>query len=206
MDINEKEKEIRKNQKNEFGKLMNRVWKTWHARIKLANRLNDFSKKIEFMSALYSIAISIMTIFTITDTGSNNPFYVYMTSVLSFIVTGLVFYGNTMNLKDRYILAKDNYIKLNELYYILVDEYNKEDYSNFLKHTNSYNKYLKECENHTTNDYIEACLEDPESKGKINTFQINIYFIKKLLKQTLVGLVILFPIILVVLSILLVLK
>lgn len=52
-------------QKKEFLKLENRIWKTYQSRIKAATRLKEMSNKLDFYSIYYTIALSILSVFSL---------------------------------------------------------------------------------------------------------------------------------------------
>ena len=98
----------------EFVNLENRIWKTYQSRIITATRLLNNSKLLDFYSTIYTICLTLLSVFTLIN---GDKLINYFSVFISIIVMGIVFYGNTMNYKDRYINMKDNYLKLGNLYY-----------------------------------------------------------------------------------------
>ena len=122
----------------EFINLENRIWKTYQSRIITATRLLNNSNLLDFYSTIYTICLTLLSVFTLIN---GDKLINYFSVFISIIVMGIVFYGNTMNYKDRYINMKDNYLKLGNLYYKCLNErINKnydmekiyEEYSNLL--------------------------------------------------------------------------
>lgn len=143
-------------QKKEFLKLENRIWKTYQSRIKAATRLKEMSNKLDFYSTYYTIALSILSVFSLI---SHNDIFNYFLVVLSILVMGMTFYGNSMNLNDKHISMKNNYLKLGDLYYKCLTSKINEIYD-FAGIYEEYSKLLKENENHTMNDYRRYCYYD----------------------------------------------
>ena len=110
----------------EFINLENRIWKTYQSRIKAATRLNNYAKYLDFFSAYYTIFLAILSTFSLICPDS---IIGYFTNAISIIVMGMVFYGNSMNFKDRHSNMRDNYLKLGDLYYMCINERIEERYN-----------------------------------------------------------------------------
>lgn len=180
----------------EFNKLENRIWKTYQSRIKSATYLLNMSKILELYSTIYTICLTILSTFALVN---NSKIICYFTVIVSIIVMGLTFYGNTMNYKDRYISMKDNYLKLGDLYYICLNERISETYD-IEKVYSEYSKLLRTVENHSTNDYLNYMLNDIEEKNKINKFEKVKYILKNIEIKIVKTIVILIPIAFVIYS------
>ena len=134
----------------EFINLENRIWKTYQSRIKAATRLNNYAKYLDFFSAYYTIFLAILSTFSLICPDS---IIGYFTNAISIIVMGMVFYGNSMNFKDRHSNMRDNYLKLGDLYYMCINERIEERY-NINSIYKEYSSLLNVSENHTSYDYL----------------------------------------------------
>lgn len=189
-------------QKEEFLKLENRIWKTYQSRIKASTRILKESKYLDFLSAYYTIALSILSVFSLIYPDS---IIGYFTAALSIVVMGMVFYGNSMNLSDRHINMKDNYLKLGDLYYKCL-EYKINNNFNIDDIYKEYSKLLNKNENHTNNDYRNYLFHDQTERKNMAKSDIIIYIFASLAIK--VGLIIIFliPIILFILSVITIIK
>lgn len=186
--------------KEEFRKLENRIWKTYQSRIKGATYLLNMSKVLELYSVIYTICLTILSVFTLI---SNSKIICYFTVIISIVLMGLTFYGNTMNYKDRYISMKDNYLKLGDLYYNCLNEKINETYDIETIY-GEYSKLLKTVENHSKRDYLSYMLNDIEEKSKINKFEKVKYILKNVEIEIVKAIIILIPIAFVIYTIYLV--
>lgn len=159
----------------EFINLENRIWKTYQSRIITATRLLNNSKLLDFYSTIYTICLTLLSVFTLIN---GDKLINYFSVFISIIVMGIVFYGNTMNYKDRYINMKDNYLKLGNLYYKCLNERINKNYD-IEKMYEEYSNLLNTVENHTKYDYLSYRLNDINEKGKVPLLQKIIYWFRK---------------------------
>lgn len=158
---------------DEFEKLMNRIYRTWHARIKTANRLLRISKTLEILYEYYTVSLTVLSVYSLVV---QDGYAGYLSTVLSIAAMGIAFCGNNMNLKERYKNVMNNYIKLDKLYYKSV-AVKKRTHKIFSEISNEYTDILNECENHSTDDFVCASLEDKEKRKEISVKQrIMFYF------------------------------
>jgi len=188
--------------KEEFIKLENRIWKTYQSRIKAATRLLESNKCLDFFSAYYTISLSILSVFTLIN---DNKIVAYFSALTSIVVMGLVFYGNSMNYKDRYINMKNNYLKLGDLYYECLKEKIKNNYDLHAIY-NKYSELLNNVENHTTNDYRKYQYNDLEEKNKMSFISKTIYITKWLFCKTIILFAFITPLIMIIYSIIIIYK
>ena len=93
--------------------------------------------------------------------------------VLSIAVTIFIVYMDTQNYKDRYIMFKENYIKL---YTLLLEFKTLEKTEDIYKEiSEKYVQLLAAVENHTENDYISAIIKN-DVKEKLS-FSIQLKYI-----------------------------
>lgn len=166
-----------KMKEKEFINLENRIWKTYHSRINTATRLLNNSKLLDFYSTIYTICLTLLSVFTLIN---EDKLINYFSVFISIIVMGIVFYSNTMNYKDRYINMKDNYLKLGNLYYRCLSEKISKSY-NMEKIYEEYSNLLNTVENHSRNDYLSYQLNDNNEKKNVSFVQKNIYWIKSIM-------------------------
>lgn len=159
----------------EFINLENRIWKTYQSRIITATRLSNNSKLLDFYSTIYTICLTLLSVFTLIN---GDKLINYFSVFISIIVMGIVFYGNTMNYKDRYINMKDNYLKLGNLYYKCLNERINKNYD-IEKIYEEYSNLLNTVENHSKYDYLSYQLNDINEKGKVPLLQKIIYWFRK---------------------------
>lgn len=159
----------------EFINLENRIWKTYQSRIITATRLLNNSKLLDFYSTIYTICLTLLSVFTLIN---GDKLINYFSVFISIIVMGIVFYGNTMNYKDRYINMKDNYLKLGNLYYKCLNERINKNYD-IEKIYEEYSNLLNTVENHSKYDYLSYRLNDINEKGKVPLLQKIIYWFRK---------------------------
>lgn len=162
----------KKLKEEEFTKLENRIWKTYQSRIIFASRLLNQSKLMDLRSAIYTICLTLLSVFTLIN---SDKMIGYFSAFVSIIVMGFVFYGNTMNYKDRYISMRDNYLKLGDLYYKCLNERIEGTYG-INKICEEYSTLLKTVENHSTYDYITYLINDSKEAKKV-TIKQKIYYI-----------------------------
>lgn len=185
---------------NEFLKLENRIWKTYQSRIKTATKLLNNSKLLDIYSTVYTICLTLLSVFSLIN---NNVIISYFGVFISIIVMGIVFYGNSMNFKDRYINMKDNYLKIGDLYYECIKYRINENYDMY----EIYSKYsilLKSVENHTKDDYMDYLFNDSNERKKLTMVQKILYLSKVLFNKILKLIIFLIPIIFVVYSIMII--
>lgn len=182
--------------KNEFIKLENRIWKTYQSRINTATRLLNNAKLLDFYSTIYTICLTLLSVFTLIN---GDKLINYFSVFISIIVMGMIFYGNTMNYKDRYINMKDNYLKLGDLYYKCLDERISKKYD-IEKISVEYSKLLNTVENHSTYDYVTYLLNDINEKGKVSFLQKTVYWLIKVISIILKIVISLVPVIFVIIS------
>lgn len=183
----------------EFKKLKEKIWKTYKTRMITAKRLLDSSKKLEFLSAYYTIFLTIYSVFGII---SNEKIIGYTSTLMSIAVMGFVFWGNTMNYKDRYIKMKENYLKLDNLYHLCISEEIEHTY-NYVEIRSKYEKLLTISENHDYIDYItflykDGDLKDGDLKEKLTKDKKLLYIVEMIWKKIIMFLAIVIPIILTV--------
>lgn len=159
----------------EFINLENRIWKTYQSRIITATRLLNNSKLLDFYSTIYTICLTLLSVFTLIN---GDKLINYFSVFISIIVMGIVFYGNTMNYKDRYINMKDNYLKLGNLYYKCLNERINKNYD-IEKIYEEYSNLLNTVENHSKYDYLSYRINDINEKGKVPLLQKIIYWFRK---------------------------
>lgn len=160
----------------EFNSLKNRVWKSYKSRINTAERLKDNHEFIAFVSIYYSAVLAAGSILNYVNKSENMEIFLI---VLSVMVTILFLYFEGRNYKERYVKMKENYNKLNSLYYkiegvIKLNEISKE---NFYELTEQYIELLNSVENHTEEDFIQYAIRD-KSVGVDRVTKIR-YYIKK---------------------------
>lgn len=178
----------------EFKKLKEKIWKTCKSRMIAAKRLLDSSKKLEFLSAYYTIFLTIYSVFGII---SNEKIIGYTSTLMSIAVMGFVFWGNTMNYKDRYIKMKENYLKLDNLYHLCISEEIERTY-NYVEIRSKYEKLLTISENHDYIDYITFLYKDGDLEEKLTKDKKRLYIVELIWKKILMFLAIVIPIILTV--------
>ena len=183
----------------EFKKLKEKIWKTCKSRMIAAKRLLDSSKKLEFLSAYYTIFLTIYSVFGII---SNEKIIGYTSTLMSIAVMGFVFWGNTMNYKDRYIKMKENYLKLDNLYHLCISEEIEHTY-NYVEIRSKYEELLTISENHDYIDYItflykDGDLKDGDLKEKLTKDKKLLYIVEMIWKKIIMFLAIVIPIILTV--------
>jgi hypothetical protein len=178
----------------EFKKLKEKIWKTYKTRMITAKRLLDSSKKLEFLSAYYTIFLTIYSVFGII---SNEKIIGYTSTLMSIAVMGFVFWGNTMNYKDRYIKMKENYLKLDNLYHLCISEEIEHTY-NYVEIRSKYEELLTISENHDYIDYITFLYKDGDLKEKLTKDKKLLYIVEMIWKKILMFLAIVIPIILTV--------
>lgn len=180
----------------EFINLENRIWKTYQSRIITATRLLNNSKLLDFYSTIYTICLTLLSVFTLIN---GDKLINYFSVFISIIVMGIVFYGNTMNYKDRYINMKDNYLKLGNLYYKCLNERINKNYD-IEKIYEEYSNLLNTVENHSKYDYLSYRLNDINEKGKVPLLQKNIYWFRKTMLLILKIIIFVIPIFFVIVS------
>ena len=181
---------------SEFLKLENRIWKTYQSRIKTATKLLNNSKLLDIYSTVYTICLTLLSVFSLIN---DDIIISYFGVFISIIVMGIVFYGNSMNFKDRYINMKDNYLKIGDLYYECIKNRINGEYDI----NEIYSKYsilLKSVENHTKDDYTEYLFSDNNERKKLTITQKILYLCKAIFNKTLKLIIFLIPIILVLYS------
>lgn len=182
--------------KEEFNNLENRIWKTYQSRIIAAERLLNNSKILDFYSTIYTICLTLLSVFSLIN---GDKLINYFSVFISIIVMGIVFYGNTMNYKDRYINMKDNYLKLGDLYYKCLYEKINKSY-NIEKIYEEYSNLLNTVENHSKYDYISYRLSDNNEKEKVSFIQKNIYWMRSVMISILKIMILAIPIFFVIVS------
>lgn len=180
----------------EFINLENRIWKTYQSRIITAPRLLNNSKLLDFYSTIYTICLTLLSVFTLIN---GDKLINYFSVFISIIVMGIVFYGNTMNYKDRYINMKDNYLKLGNLYYKCLNERINKNYD-IEKIYEEYSNLLNTVENHSKYDYLSYRLNDINEKGKVPLLQKIIYWFRKTMLLILKIIIFVIPIFFVIVS------
>lgn len=180
----------------EFINLENRIWKTYQSRIITATRLLNNSKLLDFYSTIYTICLTLLSVFTLIN---GDKLINYFSVFISIIVMGIVFYGNTMNYKDRYINMKDNYLKLGNLYYKCLNERINKNYD-IEKIYEEYSNLLNTVENHSKYDYLSYRLNDINEKGKVLLLQKIIYWFRKTMLLILKIIIFVIPIFFVIVS------
>lgn len=180
----------------EFVNLENRIWKTYQSRIITATRLLNNSKLLDFYSTIYTICLTLLSVFTLIN---GDKLINYFSVFISIIVMGIVFYGNTMNYKDRYINMKDNYLKLGNLYYKCLNERINKNYD-MEKIYEDYSNLLNTVENHSKYDYLSYRLNDINEKGKVPFLQKFIYWFRKTMFFILKIIIFVIPIFFVIVS------
>ncbi len=180
----------------EFINLENRIWKTYQSRIITATRLLNNSKLLDFYSTIYTICLTLLSVFTLIN---GDKLINYFSVFISIIVMGIVFYGNTMNYKDRYINMKDNYLKLGNLYYKCLNERINKNYD-IEKIYEEYSNLLNTVENHSKYDYLSYRLNDINEKGKVPLLQKIIYWFRKTMLLILKIIIFVIPIFFVIVS------
>jgi len=164
------------NEKNEglekeFKKLENNIWLTRKCRIIASERLLENDRFYKGMSIYYSIFFACLTILTMI--GILNEKIDILSLVLSIAVTIFIVYMDTQNYKDRYIMFKENYIKL---YTLLLEFKTLEKTEDIYKEiSEKYVQLLAAVENHTENDYISAIIKN-DVKEKLS-FSIQLKYI-----------------------------
>lgn len=176
--------------------LENRIWKTYQSRIITATRLLNNSKLLDFYSTIYTICLTLLSVFTLIN---GDKLINYFSVFISIIVMGIVFYGNTMNYKDRYINIKDNYLKLGNLYYKCLNERINKNYD-MEKIYEEYSNLLNTVENHSKYDYLSYRLNDINEKGKVPFLQKFIYWFRKTMLFILKIIIFVIPIFFVIVS------
>lgn len=182
--------------KVEFVKLENRIWKTYQSRIIMATRLLNNSQLLDFYSTIYTICLTLISVFTLIN-GDNliNYFSVF----ISIIVMGLVFYGNTMNYKDRHINMKDNYLKLGNLYYKCLNERINENFD-MDKIYEEYSELLNTVENHSKYDYLTYLMNDIKEKTEVSLSKKIVYWLRKVMFLILKIIIFIIPVSFVIIS------
>ena len=180
----------------EFINLENRIWKTYQSRIITATRLLNNSKLLDFYSTIYTICLTLLSVFTLIN---GDKLINYFSVFISIIVMGIVFYGNTMNYKDRYINMKANYLKLGNLYYKCLNERINKNYD-IEKIYEEYSNLLNTVENHSKYDYLSYRLNDINEKGKVPLLQKIIYWFRKTMLLILKIIIFVIPIFFVIVS------
>lgn len=180
----------------EFINLENRIWKTYQSRIITATRLLNNSKLLDFYSTIYTICLTLLSVFTLIN---GDKLINYFSVFISIIVMGIVFYGNTMNYKDRYINMKDNYLKLGNLYFKCLNERINKNYD-IEKIYEEYSNLLNTVENHSKYDYLSYRLNDINEKGKVPLLQKIIYWFRKTMLLILKIIIFVIPIFFVIVS------
>ena len=182
--------------REEFIKLENRIWKTHNARIKAATRLLNKSKALDFYSTIYTICLTLLSAFSLIN---GDKLINYSSIFISIVIMGTVFYGNTMNYKDRYINMKDNYLKLGDLYYECLNQRidNKFDIEYIYS---KYSKLLNTTENHSEYDYISFLINDKNERKNVSTISKIKYYLKKTKHIIIYITIFIIPVLLVILS------
>lgn len=139
----------------EVEKLKNRIWKTWHARVKAESRLIGDANLVDVLSQLYTATLIILGIYTMLVDDKSIAFVSITISVFDM---AFVFCASNMNYRNRATKMKENYISLSNLYYEIISKEDNAD--NFSLYSKQYNDILKESENHTFRDYVKSLLED----------------------------------------------
>ena len=128
---------------------------------------------------------------------SNEKIIGYTSTLMSIAVMGFVFWGNTMNYKDRYIKMKENYLKLDNLYHLCISEEIEHTY-NYVEIRSKYEELLTISENHDYIDYITFLYKDGDLKEKLTKDKKLLYIVEMIWKKILMFLAIVIPIILTV--------
>lgn len=163
--------------------LKNRIWVTYKSRINTAERLKSKNEFIAFLSIYYSSILAAVSILNYVNKSNSMDI---ISIVLSVMVTILFLFFEGKNYKERYIKMKENYNKLNLLYYeiekiITLGEINSEKFDNF---TTKYIDLLNSVENHSEHDYIKYAKNDKmrviDSKDSLKYYirQCIVFFIK----------------------------
>ena len=144
-----------------FIKLKNRIWKTYKSRINTAERLKRNNEFIAFLSIYYSAILAAVSILNYVN---ESKIMDVCSIVLSVIVTILFLYFEGRNYKERYINMKNNYNKLNALYYKVESNIELQNFDKdiFEELTEEYIMLLNDVENHLERDYIKYALKDNE--------------------------------------------
>lgn len=102
--------------------------------------------------------------------------------ICSFAITGITFYGNSMNYKERALLMKSNYISLGKLAYeieaTMCSCSQSQLVSAFQRHSDKYSEILSLVENHVTFDYLGSQLSLGKSINRAEKFEYRKGYIK----------------------------
>ena len=163
----------KKLKEEEFFKLENRIWKTYNSHINAAKRLEKQASLVDLYSTMYTICMTILSVFTLIN---ENKIFGYLCVAISIVVTGLAFYSNTMNYKDRYIKMKDNYLKLGDIYYDCINERISGKYD-IQKIYDRYSDCLYTVENHSSFDYLKYQVGDECECKKLKWYKKIYYYL-----------------------------
>lgn len=136
-------------------KLKNRIWKTWHARIKMEERLLKNAKYVDILSQIYTATLIVLSVYSLYE---NTRVINFITIVASILDMAFIFCASNMNYKDRAGKAKECYVELSNLYYAI--DFNMTKEFNIEQYYERYNGIIGKFENHTERDYIKSLIED----------------------------------------------
>ncbi len=99
--------------------------------------------------------------------------------ICSFAITGITFYGNSKNYKERSLQMKSNYIALGKLLYdIEVARLEDDIVHKYQEHYEKYTGLLEAVENHITFDHLEATLSNGDEMRTIHRIKYSCGFVE----------------------------
>jgi hypothetical protein len=145
-----------------YEKLYQRIIKTRAARIVASERLERYDRHYQLIQLIYAVFLTACSVWIFylekTNRMSTTADASTILLICSFAITGITFYGNSKNYKERSLQMKSNYIALGKLLYdIEVARCVEDDIVRiYQEHYEKYTGLLEAVENHITFDYLES--------------------------------------------------
>ncbi len=195
----------------EIGTLKDKMWNTSRIRIKTAERLISNANFLENMSAYYSISLAM---FSIVSLLYGNKLFDLINVLLSVALLGIVYYGNSINFRERYNKMKDNYLSIERAYYNLLAKEKTINFEDLSGIYDDYNNILNKVENHILYDYLAHLIDenkkhtkeenDKDKKMKFLELNLRKYKFNKIVGFLLKSIVVIIPVIVGVYSIIII--
>lgn len=149
----------------EIRTLKNKMWVTSRIRMRSAERLLANANFLDHMSAYYSIMLAT---FSIIGLLYKDNLYELINVLISVALLGIIYYGNSMNFRDRYSNMKDNYLSIEKIWYDLISNEDSIDSKKLNNYYDRYNEILSKVENHNVYDYIVYLKEEYNKNIDLN--------------------------------------
>ncbi len=161
--------------------LENRTYLTMRARTETANKFKRWDSFIHYVNTYFSLVVVIYSIWNINNGVGRIALALMIFSVIDFAFSIFV---NALNLNEKHLHYKDNYIQLNALYSRVkyLNSSSRDDLDvvkeEYMEMEKEYNQILKSCENHSTFDFYVSVLDNKQYLDSISKFkQIKIYIL-----------------------------